>query len=173
MAHKGNYLGQHIFIVVICLVFLAVLSLVLLLPAQRRIHNLDREIALTQNQVEEQKVLHPLYLQLQAEQARMNRNGLPELEKATFTQEGISALWDIFGELARKAGLQTVSVQPVSESVSDRLQVNAIFTGPLPAFREFLLDLGTLSYVDHVEQVLVQEVVGNREYRVRMWLEIS
>lgn len=170
---KGKYLGQHIFLVTICVVFLLVLALALLIPSQRRIQNLEQRIAATEAEVEEQKILYPVYSQLLAEKARVEGEGLPPMQEGAFSQEDLAGLWDTFEGLAREAGLETVSVQPVSTSVSDRVQVNGIFTGPLEPFRGFLVQLGTFGYVEHLQEVLIQEVLESREFRVKMWLAIS
>ena len=173
MTGQKKFLGQHLLLIGICLVFLAVLAVVLLIPTQKKISELDRRIVREQSKVEEQKVLHPLYVQLMSELARLEGRDVTEPVDLSFSKEGISGLWDIFAEMAGASGLQTVTIQPVSESLSDQLQVNAVFTGPLPAFRQFLLDLGSLAFVSHLEQFVAREVVGGREYRVTMWLKIT
>ncbi|MFW6244239.1 MAG: hypothetical protein ACOC15_03790 [Desulfovibrionales bacterium] len=173
MTGQKKFLGEHLLLIGICLVFLIVLAVVLLIPTQKKIKELDRRIAREQGKVEEQKVLHPLYVQLTGELDRLESRDVTEPAQISISKEGISGLWDIFAELAGEAGLTTVTIQPVSKSLSDQLQVNAVFTGPLPAFRQFLLDLGGLAFVSHLEQMVAREVVGGREYRVTMWLKIT
>ena len=37
-------------------------------------------------------------------------------------------------------------------------------------FRDFLVDLGTIASLEHIEELNIRAIAANREYKLRIWL---
>jgi hypothetical protein len=145
-------------------------------PSYRNIVRIDGSIASLKAQIEEQKVLSPLYQKLRKELTAGNA-----VAESIPPKSGLSARWmdnlsPIFGEIAAKCGLEVSGVAPDVKSLVDDphfLSVGLVLKGNFFNFQKFLLELENLPYMCGIEELQIREGLGAREYFLKTWLMID
>ena len=145
-------------------------------PLQRQLRELDRDIFEVRGRIEDQKVLYPLYEDV------LNRSGTGELEgmrvrtRQPLAQKEIGSLTTVVSELARSSKLQLASLAPDAKllaSGSRLLPVHAALKGAFSNMRGFLLEVEKLPFVEHLEELQIQDSGGAKELKLKMWIAIS
>jgi len=154
---------------------IVILMLIANYPSQMSIIKLGNEIAETKARLEEQKLLIPIYSELLA------KSRLKAVPEAPESKEGLASgqvdhLAEMLREVAKKSNIETISVIPDPTSLaggSNLLNVDVSARGDFFAFRGFLLDLRSLSYVNSFDEVRVQAVSGTKEYNLKMKIALK
>ena len=145
-------------------------------PSYRNMVRMDESMAGIKAQIDEQKILFPLF--------QMLRETLkPELSKAQASPQksGLPAqqlddLPTIFGDIAAHRGLKFSAVTPDVKSFADDshfLSVDLALKGDFPNLRQFLLELANLPYLGSIEELQIQEGLQGKEYLLKVWLMID
>jgi hypothetical protein len=148
----------------------------LVFPEMRRIAGLELDIAKQRVEIERQKLLNPLYRELLAEVQKHPAASLPRTPFKPMVQGDIAGISAIFTERAKEQKLLVRSVTPSPESLAmggGLLSVKCVLQGELSDFRAFLLDLGTLPPLRHVERIQAEEGAEGRIYRLDLWLALE
>lgn len=144
-----------------------------IVPMQKHLLGLDRQIEQTKFRIEEQNALHPIYLKMQAI-GRAGGATAPKLpDKASLGQTGVADLTDSLAQVIIKSGLEAQSVVPDPSSLgkgSKTLAVSVHVRGPMERFREFLSELVMLPSFENVENIQIQPGSGPREYKLKLWM---
>lgn len=157
---------------------LGVLAFLLLAiyPSHRSIADLDRKIAEAKDRLEEQKILLPLYAELLAKSKTKGAEALQPEAKSGLMQDQIDKISVLLGDVARKSNIETVSVTPDVKSLtggSALLTVHVVARGNFFSLRQFMLELESLPYMDRMEEIHVQDVSGNKEFKFKMKLAVN
>ena len=153
--------------------------LVLLLglrPMHTSINLLDEEIALAKTRLAQQKELAPLYQELGKQLMREDSAILPTINKTELAADQVGGISLQFGKMARECGLEAISVTPDAKSLTkDRkfMPVNLTLKGDFLRFRKFLLGMEKLPYLEHTEEIQIQETTGGQEFRIKTWVAVS
>jgi hypothetical protein len=161
--------------IVFCAGAIVAFMLIANYPAQMSVVKLDNEIAETKGRIEEQKLLSPIYSELMAK-VRLKAVAGATLSRDGLAQDKVDRIAEMLREVARKSDIETISVVPDPKSLaggSNLLTVNVSARGDFFAFRGFLLDLGSLSYVGSLDEVRVRDVSGNKEYNLKMKIALK
>ena len=76
-------------------------------------------------------------------------------------------------EMAKRNDLSIVDVNTdVDELMNNTgyMLMRLHITGEFLKFRDFLLDLGTIPWLEQIEEINVRAIEGNREYKLRIWM---
>ena len=168
---KGT--SNHLVTVLICVGMLALLVAVLILPNQQTISRLDQEIVETGNEIERQRIMYPLYTELQKQLAFDPLEDLPSPEGELLTQQQIEEyLSDLIEQNLVEAQLMPLNITPQPESVtgSELLQVNCTARGSFFDMRGFLINLGDNPFFRRVEKIDMEEVFGEIQFDFTLWL---
>lgn len=144
-------------------------------PSQMSIIKLGNEITEVKGRIEEQKLLFPIYSELLAKIRLKVVSGSP-VSRGGLAQGQVNRIAEILSNVAKKSNIETVSAIPDPTSLaggSNLLTVNVSARGDFFAFRGFLLDLISLSYVNSLEEVRVQDVSGSKEYNLKMKIALK
>jgi len=101
---------------------------------------------------------------------------LPFPGKGRLSRDKIDEVPSIFGEIAQKSGLEAVSISPDVKSIATNsgvLLLNAALKGDFFDFRKFLIELGKIAYLEHIEQIQIQEILVGRKFRLKIWLALG
>ncbi|MBW1672331.1 MAG: hypothetical protein JRJ45_01560 [Deltaproteobacteria bacterium] len=127
-------------------------------------------------QREKQQLLYPFYQKLlkklQVEESRI----LPYPGKSKFPRDKTDKISSIFCEIAQKINLETVSIIPDVKSIangSGPFLINILVKGDFFDFRKFLIELGGNPYLQHIEEIKIQQVPGGKEFRLKIWLALD
>ncbi len=159
-----------------------VLSAVLIfvvLPTRREIADTRREKQILEARIEAQKILHPLYDELQRktsrQQNRFREDGLSR-EKLPARVENAASAAEILVKTAKSAGLEEAFFSPAPESVAKdgrQLLMQGEMSGAYESFREFLLCLALWSRAAEIEQISIKSGTRHPDYRVTLWVRLS
>ncbi len=164
-----TYIGVGV--IVILLIILAGI-----VPAGKSLANLDTRTAEVQQQIEEQKLLMPLYQTLMERAGKEEPKFLPMPAKASLPNTKISTIPAMFGDAARASGMSLVSASPQLTAISggaQMLPVNVVLQGNFLNFRKFLIAIGGIPYVQHIDEISIQEAPNAREFRMKILLAVG
>ncbi|MBW1887074.1 MAG: hypothetical protein JRI52_01820 [Deltaproteobacteria bacterium] len=145
-------------------------------PNQKSLAGLDMEIKTIEGQIKEQKILFPVYENLLKKGKFKKPGAFPFPQKAKLGRHETERISLIFGERARKSNLSLVDVIPDVESLSKGsgvLTVNMLMKGNFLDFRDFLIHLGEIPYVENIEEIKIQPAEGIKEFSLKVSLSLK
>ena len=163
------YLSVSIFIVVIFL-------LVIVYPYYQSLGTLDKKIAGMYERAERQKVLLPLYMKLveKSEASVPDKLFLPS--RKTLSKNNIDLIPSLIKGIARKSGMQVITINPDLTTLSTRKDLLLIYVTVRGSFfdvRNFVIELGKVPTIDHIEEIDIQQKVTDKECKLKLWLAVS
>jgi hypothetical protein len=168
---------KSIYYLLLCGIGLLMFILIGLYPLQSSLSGLDEEIAGIKARIEEQKVLFPLYKEL-TERIRKKKDSelLRYSGKIGLSIDQIDGISTRFKEIAEESNLETLSIAPDAKSLANNSQsmsVSLIVRGDFLKFRRFLFDLETVPYLEHIQEIHIQEALAGKEFRLKTWVAVS
>ena len=160
----------------ICLTGILIFVLWGIIPAYLTLAELDAKAASISQRIEEQKVLLPFYKTLMSEGEKKESTVLPLPEKGMLAQTKIGTLPVNLSAVVKMSGMTLVSATPnVAALTGDArfISVNLILRGNFINFRKFLIHLGGIPYLDHIEEIVIQGKADAKEYRLMLWVAIG
>ena len=161
---------------IICLGVIVVIILVGILPLSRYNAKAGDQIKKIQYQIEEHKGLGPVYLVLNEAKSKKESGSLPNPARTAIAFEKAGEFSDAFRTIAGKSGLMTVSLVPDLEKysgASNALLYQAVVKGELSNFRRMLIGLGSVSYVDRIEEIYIRQYSDSMEFRLKIWIALK
>ena len=133
----------------------------------------DSEIEITKGRIEEQGLLFPVFQDL-LNKARLSESGLLHLpEKKKLARDEIDGVSSIIQEIAQRSNLKIGSVMPDVDSLiggEGFLEMTVVMKGELFDLRNFLVLLGEVSYLEHIEQIQIRTAQDLKEIRLKLWM---
>lgn len=126
--------------------------------------------------IEEQRTLAPLYQSLKTRMEKKASEVLPLPEKGVLSHKDIATLPMVFRTEAKKSGMSLTSAVPNPETVTSGgkfLLVNAIIRGNFFDYRKFLINLGAIPYVQHIEEISIQQKPDAMEFNMKIWVAVG
>ena len=147
----------------------------LILPNSRSLAKLDGEAERINTFIEEQRMLFPLYNELFKIAQEDVPAELPYPNKADLKQKEIGELSNVFQKLAKQSNMVLEDVEPDLQSLVDdtgHLRVNLNLKGKFFDLRAFLIRLGELPYLKHIEQIQTRTITGAEylELKLKLWM---
>ncbi len=167
---------QSVIYVAVCLIGILIFVFAGIVPAGRTLAELDGQIADARYRMEEQKTLVPLLQSLQGQSDRKESQILPLPEKGKLPQTRIDTLPVAFGTAAKMSGMTLVSALPNLNALTGDAQflsLDAVLRGDFIRFRKFLIQIGGLPYVQHIEEITIQEKTEASEFRLKIWVALG
>jgi len=161
---------------VICLAGLLVIVLAGIIPNFISLARLDRGIGGVQFQIEEQEKLYPVWQLLKNKAQHKVLMVLPFPARERLSRKSIDLFPTTFNDMAKKAGMDVISISPDLNSLSDNsnfLIVNAVIRGDFFNFRKLLINLGEVPYSERVEEIQIQQNQDNMEFRMKVRLALA
>ncbi len=167
---------QSVIYIALCSFGLLILILGGIVPSYRSSVAADGEIAGLKGEIAEQKALAPVFTSLK-KQSEKKETGIlrtPVREKLPPTK--ISSLPDVFRQAASMNGLTMVSTTPDLNDMGGSTQfvsVDVVLRGNIAAFRKFIIHVGGIPYVDHIEKLEVQVEKDYRQFKAVFLISIG
>lgn len=171
-----NIPQQSMIYLAFCLAGVLIFVFVGILPANRSLADLDRQTAEAKYRIEEQRALTPFYQTLQSRIEKKASEILPLPEKAKLSQSSLNTIPVSFGTAARMSGMSLITATPNLNALTGDLQslsVNVILRGEFINFRKFLINLGGIPYVQHIEEISIQDKPDSKEFRIKVWVSVG
>lgn len=141
-------------------------------PGLRRGRELVREKAAIEQRIEEQKILLPLHRGVTAAQQSGRQGELSFPPSEELPQDEINGLPVRFSRLAQQCGLELVSAAPGLADLGGGgpFNITVSLTGKFHDLRRFLIAVGRLPYLRHVERIEVNSEGAVTKFEVTLWL---
>ncbi len=168
-----NPLAQSLLIITVCAVGILAFFLLIIMPSQKSAVELDRDIANLSARMEEQRILTPVFHSLMKRAKMAPPSGLPVPERTKLTHGDMNTLSNVFQDIAVRHNLKLEEIKTdVSSMVQDTgyLSMRIRLSGNFYKFREFLIDLGSISSLEHVEEINIRPQKTSRELEIKLWL---
>jgi len=156
--------------IIICSSLLVILLLIGIYPLHRALANRNEKIAEKNVSLEEQKLLLPVYEALKQKIGKKNTRSLPLPAAGQLPSDQIGRLEVDLKDIAGKAKMELVSFLPgvtAADGKSKSISVEAVARGEFFPMRKFLIGLGGLSYVEHIEEVQLSRTADALEIKVK------
>jgi len=161
---------------IISTVIIVAFILLIIYPTYRSLDKLDMQIVGVKKRIEKQKVLLPLYYELEKKSKAIVPDKLPLPERKKFSESDIKLIPSIFKNIATKSGTEILSVNPDVTTLTDKsdvILVNAATKGDFSGLRNFLIEIGKLPYLKGIERIEIQQKGMDKELKIKMWLEMG
>jgi hypothetical protein len=147
--------------------------LIIILPAQRLATELDGDIEGLRVRIEEQKVLFPLFKSLLEKSKPTPTKNLTPSKRTRLGRNEIAEVPKRLQEMATVHHLNVRDVVPEVNTLADtsnRFMVKLAATGQFSDLRGFLIELGSLSYFESLEELEVRAAEGGEEFGLKIWM---
>lgn len=147
-----------------------------ILPYYLKISNQVKENDKLKYQIKEQKELGPVYQTLIKANESKGELSLPHPEKIALPRMDTRKFQTDFQNAAKRSGLKVVSFTPdinTSASTSISFLHNIVLKGELADFRRMLIELGSITYLDRIEEINIQQNTSSMEFKMRVWIAIK
>jgi hypothetical protein len=155
---------------------LLILILVVILPVQRSMIGLDREINDTRHEVEKQKNLHQLYQTLKTNSQSKTVSSLPRPESIKLSRDLVTMAPSTVRRIAVRAAMEAISVTPDVNSLTNQsrsLHLQTVVRGEFMSFRKFLIGIGELPYLERFEEIEILHDPDFMEFRLKIRLALG
>ena len=164
---------QSVIYFLVCGAGVIVFIFLIIIPNQNTSAELDQEIVKLNDQIEQQRILRPVFVSLLDRAKQKNPTVLPATKKGKLERGDISKISELLQDMA---GRHDLKIQDIRTDVAEIMNNTGYMlmrihtTGDFMNFREFLVDLGTIPALDQIEEIKIRAIEGDREYKLRIWL---
>jgi hypothetical protein len=148
-------------------------SLLIILPSQKTNAELDLDIAKLNARIEEQRILTPIFHSLLKRAQKKGPTELPSPKKAKLTHGDMNAISTVFQDIAGKHNLKleeiTTDVRSLMQE-SGYLLMRLRLSGDFFNIRKFLIDLGSIPSLEHIEEINIRPTKTSKELGLKIWL---
>jgi hypothetical protein len=166
---KKSFLYLAIYGAVIFIVLMGILFL------YYKIANQVKENDRITYQIKEQTELKPVCAALN-NMKNKDTLALPHPEKTAISRSEAGKFQDEFRMIAKKSGLTVVSItQDMNTAVGSSASFlhNIILKGEFAGFRKMLIELGSVPYLDKIEEVNIQQNTDSMEFKMKVWIAVK
>jgi len=162
--------------VICCFAVLIAFIVIVLLPSYRSLGELDHEVEKIESRIKTQQRLMPFYMRLvkKTEEKVPSRYPLPGVK--AIPEKSIDLIPSIFKGVARRSSAELVLVNPDFTTLAKgkgRILINATMRGSFVQIRRFLIEMGAVPYLQHIEEVDIHQRTDGKELKMKVWLNVS
>ncbi len=164
---------QTMVLCALCLVGILAFLFFVIWPSQRLSAELDRDIEVLKARIEEQKVLFPLFKNLFEKSKPSPNRELPVSPRTKLNQTELTGVPKRLQEMAAAHRLIVRDIVPEVNTLTDgnnRFMVRLTAAGQFADLRGFLIEVGSLSFFDSLEEIEVRAVEGGEEFGLKIWM---
>ena len=170
---SSSPLAQSFVILVICAVGILAFFVLIILPSKTTSADLDQEIESLTVRIEEQRILTPVFHSLLKRAKMEGPSGLPSPKKSKLTHGDMNAISTVFQDFAGRRNLKLEEITTDDSSLTQEsgyLLMRLRLSGDFFKIREFLIDLGSIPSLEHIEEINIRSAKTTKELRLKIWL---
>ena len=170
---SSSPLAQSFVILVICAVGILAFFVLIILPSKTTSADLDQDIESLTVRIEEQRILTPVFHSLLKRAKIDDRSGLPSPKKSKLTHGDMNAISTVFQDFAGRRNLKLEEITTDDSSLTQEsgyLLMRLRLSGDFFKIREFLIDLGSIPSLEHIEEINIRSAKTTKELRLKIWL---
>ena len=164
---------QSLIYFLICGAGILVFVLLIIIPTQKTSAELDKDIDKLNARIDEQRILRPIFDNLLKQIKKKGPTELPVTKKNKLARGDISKLSERLLEIARRYDLKLHDIQTdvnALENNADYLLIRIHASGDFKKFRDFLVDLGNIPFLEQIEEIDIRAIENSREFKLKVWL---
>jgi len=161
---------------IICGGIIIILILLGVIPFYRYNASRSADVKNIQAQIEEQKQLQQAYQSLQNISKTAKGHKLPNPEKTKLPRLDVDKFQNAFQTEAKKSGMVNATLIPDMKTIavgSPAMLFNATTKGQFANFRELLINLGAITYIDQVEEINIKQHEDAMEFKMKIWIALA
>ena len=165
--------ASSLIILFTCLGGIALFVFLLILPRQDMAAALDESIGELEKKIGEQRTLTPVFHNILAKAKIKEKPELPITQKTKLARRDMIKIFDQIKAIARMYNLKLQEITPDVNSLKETsgyLLIRLVVTGNFFNFREFLIDLGAIPSMVHIEEMQIRSIEESREIKLKIWL---
>ncbi len=165
--------ASSLIILFTCFGGIAFFVFLLILPRQDMAAELDESIGELEKKIGEQRTLTPVFHNILAKAKNKEKPQLPITQKAKLARSDMIKIFDQIKAIATMYNLKLQEITPDVNSLKETsgyLLIRLAVTGNFFNFREFLIDLGAIPSMVHIEEMQIRSIEESREIRLKVWL---
>ena len=135
--------------------------------------NINHEISTLKNQIEEQKILSPIFSDLADKANFQDPKNLPFPKKEKLSKNQTGNISSVIQEIIRLNGYTLDSIiTDVGGLMNESgiLKMSIEMTGEFMNLRNLILQLGTLPYLEHIESFRIDTATEYQKVRMTLWI---
>lgn len=155
----------------IIIVFVLLIGSLYYKNAERR-----NDIQKTKQLIEQQKTLAPVYQKIVAASENKLIKKLPYPNKTKLPRQEAVKFMEDFMKAAAKSSVMTISLAPdiAALSSSSRFLLHkAVVKGQFENFRELLISLGSITYIEKIEEINIRQFSDSMELKMKIWIALG
>ena len=169
--HKRNIVVSIVGLVgILGFIFLGIL------PNSGEAARQEAEIQRLKGEIDREKVLLPIYLDLKKESDAYGPCELPNPQAIPLGRDEADGITGLLETGARKSRMKLIGAVPDINSLTETgryLSVAVKLTGQFAEFRNFLTQLGGVACVRHVEKIHIKAVPRYKEFDLTVWFAVG
>lgn len=141
----------------------------IIIPSQRTSAELDRQIKKIDAQIEEQRILKPVFDSLIKRAKQADTTEVPGTQAFKPAGGSINEITEFLQKIARHHDLELKDLNTDVAAMmnnSRKMVMHINLTGNFQNFREFLLDLSAIPQLEEIEEIKIKALEGAREYNL-------
>ena len=150
--------------------------LLVIVPLYKSNSNTNNDIKKLKSQIEEQKSYGNIFSVLTKSMKNKDSKILPNPPQTTLPRQDAGKFQEVFRTAAVNSGLMTVSLAPDLSTLTSNSTYhlyNAVVKGEFANFRNLLVGLGGISYLDKIEEIHIQQYPDSMEFRMKIWIALG
>ncbi|CAN2042720.1 putative Pilus assembly protein PilO [Candidatus Magnetomoraceae bacterium gMMP-15] len=141
-------------------------------PYYNKINEQKQKISTLKYQIKEQKKLIPIFDKLVKASKSSGSRSFQSNEDAVLPKDTRMVV-AMMRQIAQDAGLKVISMMPELKSFPDNskfLYFNSHFRGQLASFHRFMVRIGELPFLEHIEGIEILGLDRQRAFKLQIWL---
>jgi Tfp pilus assembly protein PilO len=166
---------QSIIYLGVCLSGILLFVLLGIIPNQYSLNTLEQKISTMKFKIEEQKALSPLYQSVSNWAQQKGPTSLPMPASGRLETIKMNMIPQTVRQIAKDNKMNMLSVVPDLKALAgegQRLSVEVTVRGDFTDFRQFLIDLNAIPYIENMEEIQVEQEKNTQLFRVKLWIAV-
>lgn len=167
---------NSIIYIILCLTGILIFLIGGIIPAGINMGKLLSETAELKFRIEEQKTLAPIYQSLQGKIGQKESEILPLPAKGKLSLAMIDTIPAVLRTTANMSGISLLSAVPnLTEMTGDAqyMSISAVLQGDFFNLRKFMISLGGIPYVQHIEEISIIQKPDTKEFSMKIWVAVG
>jgi len=135
--------------------------------------NIENEIDMLKNQIEEQKILSPIFTDLSNKANFQDSENLPFPKKEKLSKNETSNISGIIQNIILRNDFKLNSILTDVGGLMDGsglLKMNIEISGDFMNLRNLILEFGALPYLEHIENIRIDNTTDNHLILMKLWI---
>ncbi|MFH1980890.1 MAG: hypothetical protein ABIL58_03515 [Pseudomonadota bacterium] len=146
---------------------------IMIYPNFKGLNALEEEAVVLRKQLEEQKMLMPVFSEMVKRSKSARKSPLPFPERRPLTTDDIRAALIDMKQRAEEMHLEVTDIVPGIRGFvenAQRVVVNISLLGDLKDFKSFLLSVSAEPYVDAIQTIQIVAQTDRSQFRLTLWI---